>query len=263
MVCKKLIPLLSEFHDEALDPETAMQVSQHLNQCVRCRTECDKISVIQSRLQSLRRVQAPEYLHSLVQHRIAEMKQNSWRNILRYELERRWSLIRTTERIWYVTRALGTVMTAIFFFLISSTAISPLCLEVAAKTEEREALTLAYGKQVSRNVLANLGMHSGQTPQQQSIHISRNDPAINSLYFVRLEESNSAAGDADTLTVVTMIDPSGEAKIQDVLEYPNDKRMLIKFNEMISSAKCRPASQNGKAVSSHIVMTYSTVSVSD
>jgi hypothetical protein len=262
MVCEKILPLLSEFSDEALDSETAMQVSQHLHQCVRCRTEYDKLSVIQSKLQSLKGVQAPEFLYSLVQHRIAEMQRNSWRNTLRYELELRWSLIRTTERIWYVTRALGTIMTGIIFFLISSTAISPLCLEVAAKTEEREALTLAYGKQVSRNVLANLGMHSSQTPQQQFILVSKNNPAINSLYFARLEEG-STAEDADTLTVVTTIDPSGEAKIQDVLEYPNNKNMLIKFNEMISSAKCRPASKNGKAVPSHIVMTYSTVSVSD
>jgi hypothetical protein len=263
MACKKILPLLSGFHDEALDAETAVQVSQHLNQCVPCRTEYDKISIIKSKLQSLRGVQAPDFLHNLVQHRIAEMKHNSWRNTLRYELERRWSLIRTTERIWYITRALGTVMTAIIFILISSTAISPLCLEVDAKSEEREALTLAYGKKVSRNVLANLGMDSDRTQQQSPALVSKNNPAINALYFVKFEENNSSAEDADTLTVVTMIDPSGEAKIQNVLEYPTDKNLLIKFNEMISSAKCRPASKNGKAVPSSVVMTYSTVSVSN
>jgi hypothetical protein len=263
MVCKKILPLLSEFYDEALDTKTTMLVSQHLNRCVQCRTEYDKISVIQSKLQTLRGVQAPEYLHGLVQHRIAEMRQNTWRKTLRYELERSWSLIRTTERIWYVTRALGTVMTAIIFFVISSTAIAPLCLEVNAKAEEREGLTLAYGKQVSRSVLANLGMHSSQTPLQQPILISKNNPAINDLYFVIFEEGNSTKEKSDTLTVVTAIDPSGVAKIQDVLEYPTDKNTLIKYNEMISSAKYRPASKNGKAVPSFIVMTYSTVSVSD
>jgi hypothetical protein len=263
MVCKKTLSLLSEFYDEALDNETAMQVSQHLNQCVQCRTEYEKLSVIQTKLQTLKGVQAPDYLQSLVQHRIAEMEKNTWRKTLRYELERSWSLIRTTERIWYITRALGTVMTAIIFFVIASTAISPLCLEVNAKADEREGLTFAYGKQVSRSVLANLGMHSSQTPQQQPILVSKNNPAINDLYFVIFEEGNSTKEKADTLTVVTAIDPSGEAKIQDVLEYPIDKNTLIKFNEMITSAKYRPASKNGKAVPSFIVMTYSTVSVSD
>lgn len=263
MVCKKILPLMSGFHDEELDAKTTMLVSQHLNQCVQCRTEYDKISVIKSKLQTLRGSQAPEYLHSLVQHRIAEMRQNTWRHTFRYELERRWSLIRTTERIWYITRALGTVMTAIIFFVISSTAISPLFLEVNAKAEEHEGLTLAYGKQVSRSVLANLGMHSNQTPQQQPILVSKNNPAINDLYFVIFEEGNATTEKADTLTVVAAIEPSGEAKIQDVLEYPTDKNTLIKFSEMISSAKYRPASQNGKAVRSYMVMTYSTVSVSD
>jgi hypothetical protein len=263
MVCKKILPLLSEFHDEELDAETTVLVSQHMNQCAQCRAEYDKISVIKSKLQSLRGVQAPEYLHSLVQHRIAEMRQNTWRKTLRYELERRWSLIRTTERVWYITRALGTVMTAIIFFVISSTAISPLCLEVNAKADEREGLTFAYGKQVSRNVLANLGMHSSQLPQQQPIIVSRNNPAINDLYYVIFEEGNASTEEEDTLTVVAAVDPSGMAKIQNVIEYPTDKNTLIKFNEMISSAKYRPASQNGKAVASYIVMTYSTVSVSD
>jgi hypothetical protein len=131
------------------------------------------------------------------------MRQNTWPKTLRNEIERRWSLIRTTERIWYITRALGTVMTAIIFFVISSTAISPLCLEVNAKAEEHEGLTLAYGKQVSRSVLANLGMHSSQTPQQQPILVSKNNPAINDLYFVIFEEGNSSTEKADTLTVVT------------------------------------------------------------
>lgn len=153
-------------------------------------------------------------------------------------------------------------MTAIIFFVISSTAISPLCLEVNAKAEEHEGITLAYGKQVSRSVLANLGMLSSQT-QQQPILVSKNNPAINDLYFVIFEEGNATTEKADTLTVVAAIDPSGEAKIQDVLEYPTDKNTLIKFSEMISSAKYRPASKNGKAVRSYMVMTYSTVSVSD
>lgn len=260
MVCRKILPLLSEFLDEALDADVSVQVSQHLHQCVRCRTEYEKIAAIRSRLQSLQKIQAPEYLRHLVHHRIAELQQNSWRNTLRYEVERRWSLIRTTGCMWYVTRAVGTVMTAVFFFLISSTAISPLYLEVDARSEERDSLTFSYGRQVSKNVLANLGMIPG--PQSQ-ILVSKNKPAINDLYFVKFEEGNSEKDSEDTLSVVTTVDPSGDAKIQNVLEYPNNKDLLVKFSEMIESAKCRPASRNGKAVPSHIVLTYSTVSVSD
>lgn len=263
MVCKKVLSLLSEFMDEALDAEVAAQVSQHLHQCIRCRAEYETLSTIQARIKSLRGVQVPEHLHTLVHHRIADMKQNSWSNTLRYELERRWSLIRTTETIWYVTRAVGTVMTALFFFLISSTAISPLYLTVDARSEDRGALTLAYGKQVSQNVLANLGMGEERAPRQPQVPVSKNNPAINDLYFLKFEEGNSPQAATDTLTVVTTVDSSGGATIQNVLEYPNNKNLLIKFNEMISSAKCRPASHNGKAVSSDIVMTYSTVSVYD
>jgi hypothetical protein len=39
MLCEKALPLLSEYFDEVLDPDTAIQLSQHLGQCINCRRE--------------------------------------------------------------------------------------------------------------------------------------------------------------------------------------------------------------------------------
>ena len=55
MLCEKVIPLLSEYFDEVLDAETAIQVSQHLDQCVRCRKELSELSAVHDRLRSLKR----------------------------------------------------------------------------------------------------------------------------------------------------------------------------------------------------------------
>lgn len=112
MLCEKVLPLLSEFFDEVLDSDAAVQVSQHLGQCIGCRKEFDSYAALHHRLKSLNRMPAPEYLRSLVQHRLT---QESWRAHLRNELARYWSIIRTTEGMWYATRALGTVMASIFF----------------------------------------------------------------------------------------------------------------------------------------------------
>ncbi|MGD0309004.1 MAG: hypothetical protein ABSC02_06910, partial [Acidobacteriota bacterium] len=59
------------------------------------------------------------------------------------------------------------------------------------------------------------------------------------------------------------VDRSGAAKIQDILEYPVDESLLSAFAEMIMSANWRPASRNGRAVDSQLVLTFSRVYVSN
>jgi hypothetical protein len=47
------------------------------------------------------------------------------------------------------------------------------------------------------------------------------------------------------------------------LEYPVDDSLLSAFAEMIMSANWRPASRNGRAVDSHLVLTFSRIYVSN
>jgi hypothetical protein len=252
MLCKQVVPLLSEFFDEVLDAETAVQVSQHLGQCIQCRREFDSLSALHDKLKSLERVQAPEYLRRLIQHRLTTMHQDSWRLRLQNALQLRWSRIRTTEGMWYLTRALGAVMTSMFFFLISGT-IPRFYLEAVAPIIER-APTPASGQQVGQNALPS------QVPKR---HILRSEPDINDLYFLNFGQSIPQMGKDDTFSVVTVVDRSGAAKIQNVLQYPDDRNLLSNFNEMISSVRCRPASENGQAVPSHLVLMFSKISVYD
>ena len=107
MLCEKALPLLSEYFDDVLDPQTAIQISQHLGQCIRCRREFDGLSSVHKRLQALHRVAAPAYLNSLVRHKIEKRTWDSWRVRLREDIERRWSKIRTLEGMWYVIRLWG------------------------------------------------------------------------------------------------------------------------------------------------------------
>ncbi len=70
-----------------------------------------------------------------------------------------------------------------------------------------------------------------------------------------------AGAEDDSFSVVTMVDRSGSAKLQSVIETPSDKTLLSDFNEMISSARCRPARENGQAVPSRLVLTFSKIFV--
>jgi hypothetical protein len=259
MLCKKVLPLLSEYFDETLDAETAVQVSQHLNQCFRCRRELNSLSDLHRKLRSLKKVQAPEYLRSLVQHRLSARKQDSWRTQLRSELERRWSKVRTIEGMWYATRAMGTVVASVFLLLISI-SISPYYISVNAPANAPSVLISSYGQQVMTNVLFRLGMGPVEDVQKQ---ILKSDPAINDQYLMDFGQSVSQAGKDENFTVVTEIDRRGSAKIQKVLEHPQDPGLLSNFNEVISSARFRPASQNGQTVSSHMVFMFSKISVYD
>jgi hypothetical protein len=258
MLCKNVLPLLSEFFDEILDADTAVQVSQHLDQCIQCRKELNSLSALHGKLKSLNRIQAPEHLHNLVQHRLTKMERDSWRASLKNELEYYWIQIRSIEKLWYFSRVLGTVMTTLFFMLISSTAISPIVVEADTSVVARNAFTQDYRQQLSQHILAKLGMLKEQPPK---MFITKSKPAINNQYLVEYGQSISKEGKDDNFSVAMEVDRSGGAKIQSVLEYPKDQELLSNFNEMMSSAKCRPASKNGRAVPSSMVFTFSKVTV--
>lgn len=264
MLCEKVLPLLSEFFDEVLDQDRAVQVSQHLGQCIRCRREFNNLSDLHTKLRSMDRMQAPEYLHSLVQH---QLHQEPLRARVRNELERYWSIIRTTEAMWYTTRAMGTII-ATFFFLLMPSAITPY-ISAETQDEQRPANTPAYyslgpeyGSNVSRSLTKTLGMAAPIQSQP-----GRSAPAaLNALYLVEYGDSvfrTSAAGQDDNVSVAATVDRSGAAKVERVLEHPTDKMMLTSFLGLIASARFRPASKNGQTVSSTVVCTFSKVFVSD
>jgi hypothetical protein len=254
MLCKTVLQRLSEYFDGVLEADAAVEVSQHLRQCLGCRREYDSLVALHSRLKSLRRVEAPEYMEALVRLRITRETEDVWHKRLRDWLELCWSRIRTTEGMWYWTRALGTVLTSICFLLIN-----PIYFDVN-QPSYRALLPAVYTQQVGLNVLQKLGM---LPPEESKGPQVRTEPAINPLYLVSFAQNMPGSDEDDTVSVVAVVDSNGAAKIKNVLQYPTDRNLLSNFNEMISSARCRPASHNGKAVDSHMVLTFSRISVWD
>jgi anti-sigma factor (TIGR02949 family) len=259
MECRKVLSRLSEFIDDALDPNTALQVSQHLNCCENCRKEYESLKNIQQKLRSISITQTPKHLRNLIQIRISARRE-PWQVCLRNALERRWSIIRTTEGIYYWTKALGTAMTAIFFFLITI-AGTPYYMDGNAKLDENarnQILSPEYRQQLAINVMKIM---SGEKPQPEPKITGRRDPAIHPQYLLNLGRSVSESGRDETASVVAVVDPDGAAKTQDVLEYPSDQTLLSSLNEMIATARCRPASKNGQTIPSHMILMFSTISV--
>lgn len=256
MNCERVLNRLSEFLDGVLDSERTSQVAQHLEQCAGCRTEFERLATLRKKLSSLGTIHAPDYLQHLIQLRLNNEEQNTLRARLRDALEYRWSVIRTTEGIWFWPRILGTVMTSIFFVMIVA-SMNPLYLD---QSSDRGPLPAAYRQQLPGSVLRNLGLIPVEAQKRP---ISPSDPMINAECLLNFGQSVSRKGKDDTFYVVTAIDRSGAAKIQRVLEYPEDEALLNSFNSMLVNARCRPASVNGHAVDSHLVLTFSKISVYD
>jgi hypothetical protein len=265
MLCEKVVPLLSEFFDEVLDQERAIQISQHLGQCIRCRKEFNSLSDLHTKLRSLERVQAPDYLQSLVKHQLAK---EPWRARVRNELERYWSVIRTTETMWYATRATGTVIATVFFLLLPS-AITPY-ISAEAQDAQRASITPAYyclGQQPEyrNNVSRSLTKQLGLAPTQMQSQPGRSAPAaLNPLYLVEYGDKFSRETEGrkdDNVSIAATIDRSGAAKVETVLEHPYDETLLTSFRWLISSARFRPASKNGQTVPSTVVFTFSSTFV--
>jgi hypothetical protein len=253
MLCKEVVPLLSEYFDEVLDRENAVQVSQHLGQCISCRKELNSYAALHNRLRSLSQVQAPEYLRRLVQRRISG---ESWRVRVKNELARYWSIIRTTEGMWYVTRAMGTVVTSVLF-LLTFRGIFPF-YDVNAQAEENRKLLPAYSQEVVKHVQSRLGM---LPPRNMYTH--KSDPAINYQYLDTVGRSISENADDYDFSVLMYVDRSGQAKGQTVVEHPSADSFLTDFNKVVSSSRFVPAKKNGEAVPSHVVLMFSKISVWD
>jgi hypothetical protein len=263
MLCAKVTPLLSGYFDEVLDDDNSIQVSQHLDQCTSCRKELDDLSAVHNKLKSLKGIQAPEFLRNMVQLRLADMDQDRWPVRIQNTLERRWSIIRTTEGMWYMSKALGIVMTAVFFFLIPC-SINPLEIEANSSVADRAVYTRAEKQRVALNVVAKLGMLPKDVLKElarvrQPVVVK---PAIHEKYLSRFGESFSQDGNDYDFAVVTYVAPNGKAQGQNVLEYPNAQNFLNSFNKVISSGRFAPARENGgEAVPSHMLLMFSKISV--
>jgi hypothetical protein len=258
MLCRKVLRRLSEYMDEVLDPDAAVQVSQHLNQCESCREEYKSLSEIQKKIKSIPKSQPPKYLRGLIQIRLTTGRQEPWHAQLRNMLERRWSIIRTTDGMYYWTRALGTVATVLFILLITKVDMN---VDTPIGYRAPRPLTPAYRQQVGIDFLKKMGMQRIETPTKKN---GRNLAAINDQYLLSFGKSVSRSGDDDSFSLDLSVDPSGAPTIQDVIEYPSDQKLLHSFNEMIATARCRPAeNKNGRNVTSHMVLVFSRVTVSN
>lgn len=254
MLCEKVLPLLSEYFDEVLDADLSVQVSQHLGQCVRCRKEFDSFAALHTRLRSIKRVQAPEYLRSLMQHRLTR---EPWQELLKNELSRYWSIIRTTEAMWYTTRALGTVMAFLFFIMISS-AITPYYIRADSPVNTTGWASLR--PEVGASVLKNLGI-----PQLPLKTAGRSDPAsVNDQTLNKVGQSISeTAADYERITVLIGVDRIGLGKLESVMDHPNADSFKSDLGRVVSSVRFAPGRRNGEAISSYVVLSFSKISVYD
>ncbi len=260
MLCKKVSPLLSAYFDEALDSDTAVQVSQHLDHCLSCRREYRGISELHDTLKSLGKVQAPEYLSKLVQHRVSALQRDSWRVRLQNYMELRWSRIRTIDGTWYLTRALGTVMACVLFISIAS-SMAPFLSVNASHPEQGRLVPTDYLSQVGLSILSTFGLFPKQDIASVPELAMKRDAAMSDEYYRLFGESVSQTGEDDSLFVLMDIDETGIPKTRSVLEYPEDEDLWSTFSEIILSARCRPATRNGKLVPSNLIFLFNTVSV--
>lgn len=259
MRCKEALKRLSLLLDDVLDAETASEVSGHLERCPGCRKEYDRLAKLQARLRALESVSPPAFFRDLVEIRLSNAARQSWSAQLRSAFEYRWSRVRTTEGLWFFARALGTTFSFVLFFSIYA-ALNQFYVDLSGRSPDRAGISPAESYQVVVDVLKNLGMRPLDA-QKKPIAATR--PDINGLYLVDFGQAALRSSQDDSFSVVAKVDRTGAARIQNVIEYPVDQNLLAEFNQMITSARCRPARLNGRAVDSFLVLTFSKISVYD
>lgn len=259
MKCSDAAKGLSPLADDELGVTEAAQIVEHLGTCASCRSELDRLRVLRKALEGLPAVEVPPFLRHLVDLRIAARERSRWTACIRDALQYRWSRIRTTETSWYLIRALGTVVSFLFFFFISEMT-GPQYFRPVPNDSQRQFLQPGYTYQVGQGVLRSLGYTQFDPNSRPN---SRVEPGINDLYLLSFGESASKKVEEDSFSVVTVVDRSGAARIRSVIKYPADTELLSDFSSMLQSARCRPASQNGRTVDSRMILTFSQISVYD
>ena len=256
MVCNKVSKLLSEYFDGVLDTEASVQISQHLKQCQNCRKELDSLSALHDRLKSSAKIQAPDYLYNLVQMRLENKGKTTCHDRFKDAIALRWSRIRSTEFQFYWTRALGTVMAAFFFCVISS-GIDPFYLEYVPPVSNPGIFSQEYRYSARLTISKNLG----RFPIEQYKRNDQVHAAINEQYLDHIGTIGFKATDKEEFSVGIMVDRSGTAQIENGLEPTQDRDLLNSLNNVLESARCRPASMNGKTIASPLFLIFNQISV--
>lgn len=258
MFCDRVSKQLSGYFDGELDTSTHIKISRHLKQCARCWAELGALAILHDRLASVPRVQAPDYLYRLVRMRLEGGEHRPRADRLRDAWALQWSRFRTTGFLFYWTRALGTVMAAFFFCVISS-GIDPFYGTGSVSPVSGQAMiSREYSEQVRSTIMKNFG----RFPIEQYSNSHRHVPAINDQYFNLYWNSVPETTNEEDLAVVLTIEPSGTVKIENVLKYPEDRTLLHNLNDLCTSARGRPASMNGRSVSSPMVLNLNWITVS-
>jgi hypothetical protein len=241
-----------------LEEEKAAAVSRHLAECAQCRAELDFLAQIRTALGSLEKIPAPEYLKDLVKVGIANSERLSWWGGIRSDLQYYWSRMRTVEGTWFFTRILGTTVAFAFFFLVFTSAMSPVDFGPDSNKQDRGGLSQA--SQLAANVLKNLGL---MPLEEQKKPVNSKEAELNKQYLVDVVENSSVSTQDDSFCVVAFVDRSGLGRIDWILEYPSDRKLLDDFSSMIATARFRPASLNGRPVESHLGFHFSKIYVHD
>jgi hypothetical protein len=256
MLCNKVRKRLSEYFDGALDSETSVEISRHLKDCAACSGELEGLRVLREELQLMERMPAPDYLYNLVRTRLNDRAKNTWFRRFKDAVEFRWSRIRTTGIQFYWTKALGTLMAAFCFSFVSN-CLDPFYPPGYIPPVSAQFMPREYGERVVSAISKNLGA----IPIEQHLKNDHHYPGIHDLYFNIFWDSVPEITDEEDLSVSATIEPSGEVKFENVLEYPQDDDMLNIFIDTVTSARGRPGSVKGRTVSLPMVFNASWITV--
>jgi hypothetical protein len=255
MLCNKARKRLSEYFDEALDSKSSIEISRHLEKCTACSDELAGLSMLHERLKSIDKLQVPDYAYHLIQVVLGNKTKRTRFGRLKDAVELRWFRIRTAGIQFYWTKALGTVMAAFCLCVISS-GIDPFYPSGYVYPVPGQYMTQEYRTQVRSAISKSFG----RFPIEQFQKNSRHNPAINPQYFNNYWDSVPETVGKEDLSIVTTVEPSGTVKIENVLEYPEDKSLLDGLN-IFDSARGRPGSRNGKSISLPMVLKFSRLTV--
>ena len=251
MLCKKAKKNLSQYFDGVLDSRSSIEISNHLKECGSCREDLTRLSKLHNRLSSIEKIEVPDFVYPLIQTRWKNEANKTWFARMKDAAELRWSRIRTTGFQFYWTKALGTIMAAFCFSVISS-SIDP--FYPAGSTSP--AIASQYmSREYSEQIRSAISINFGRFPIEQYQENNKHYPAIDDQYYLPFWDSIPETIQEENFSVVFAVDPSGTVRAENVLEYPDDETLLQNLN-FIESARGRPGSLNGKYVPSPMVVNF-------
>ncbi len=265
MNCKEVRKKIHPYLDHELEPDQRARLQMHVDNCVSCRIQLNRMAETIQTVQSMQRLEAPAALRYMITSTAgyhAAPGRSNWFSTLQFRsLE-----IPSLERLR--TTFLALPITILLFILATILVYSPEGMRNIDYLLAGSLNTPLQTNLVERQYLQNLYDFSPEVltsnyvcdPDHKNITLENiYQPRISTVSVKMFVEKDFQKQKEDSVDVLASVHSDGSTEVESIVG--GDSRVNKQIREMLDSAIVFPAIADGKLIDSKILLTFQKIEV--